>query len=153
MVHFDSYVHKLLLHRAAEVCHVLPVTRMLFSNSGFAKTLNSWIPLLLIMPSGTHTYVCKLYFDKSVGAVSIVATTTQDDKDLKDSKLRKTKSTVRLRKRKTAPPKRSKTVLADKGAKLPLIVQLQTVEERAITPQVFKIAPYNPLHCLCSSTT
>lgn len=62
---------------------------------------------------------------------------TYDDEDLKkDSKIRKTKSTVRLRKRKKLPPRRSNTTLTAKHVKLPSIIQEQTVKERAITPQV-----------------
>jgi len=62
---------------------------------------------------------------------------TYDDEDLKkDSKVRRTKSTIRLRKRKKIPLRRSSTVLDGKHTKLPSIMQDQTVKERAITPKV-----------------
>ena len=70
-----------------------------------------------------------------------VATTNQDDEELKkDSKIRRTKTTIRLRKRKKIP-RRSSTVVDGKHTKLPSIMQDQTVKKRAITPEVFKIPP------------
>ena len=139
MVLFDFYMCKFVLHSAAKVR--VPFSEPgLFSNSRvFRKDFKvTWI--FRIMPSGTHTYVYYLYVSDNIGAVSPVGTTNQDDEDLKkDKKVRKTKSTIRLHKRKKRPPRRSSTSLDGKHAKLPLIIQEQAVKERAITPQVFKI--------------
>ena len=61
---------------------------------------------------------------------------TQDDEDLKkDSKIRKGKSTIRLRKRKKVHAKRTEGLADEKNFKLPLIKQ-QQIKKRVITPEV-----------------
>ena len=53
-----------------------------------------------------------------------------DDEELKkDSKIRRTKTTIRLRKRKKIP-RRSSTVVDGKHTKLPSIMQDQTVKKQ-----------------------